>query len=100
MWITPHNYLLSDPSRQSKQMIHIGLDEEGVATDVNTYGAEAVTGGVDFVRNTSVGRGRANKTKAQIEWDATSYTGDVAIRKFPYDRKYLYQIERSVIDKK
>jgi hypothetical protein len=29
--------------------------------------------------------------KAQIEWDATSYTGDVAIRKFPYDRKYLYQ---------
>jgi primary-amine oxidase len=49
MWITPHNYLLSDPSRQSKQMIHIDLDEDGVASDVNTYGQEEADGVVDLV---------------------------------------------------
>jgi primary-amine oxidase len=49
MWITPHNYLLSDPSRQSKQMIHIDLDEDGVASDVTTYGQEDVNGVVDLV---------------------------------------------------
>jgi hypothetical protein len=38
-------------------MIHIELDDEGTATDVNTYGAEAVTGGVDFV---SLGRNQVH----------------------------------------
>ena len=49
MWITPHNYLLSDPSRQSKQMIHIDLDEDGVASDVTTYGQTEAEGVVDLV---------------------------------------------------
>jgi primary-amine oxidase len=96
MWITPHNYLLSDPSRQSKQMIHIELDDEGVATGVDTYGAEAVTGGVDFVSTRRPypdyvyfrdRRWELMENQAQIEWDASTYTGDVAIRKFPYDRE-------------
>lgn len=72
MWITPHNYWLSDPSRQSKQMVHISLDEGGSAGEVETYGAKSVSGVIDL---------------GQIEWDASSYTGDIAIRKFPYDRK-------------
>ena len=54
MWITPHNYLLSDPSRQSKQMIHIDLDEDGVASDVDTYGQEEVDGVVDLVSDALV----------------------------------------------
>jgi primary-amine oxidase len=54
MWITPHNYLLSDPSRQSKQMIHIDLDEDGVTSDVNTYGQKEVDGVVDLVSDALV----------------------------------------------
>ena len=30
-------------------MIHISLDEDGNAEKYNTYGADAVTGSVDFV---------------------------------------------------
>jgi hypothetical protein len=54
MWITPHNYLLSDPSRQSKQMIHIDLDEDGVASDVNIYGQVEVDGVMDLVSDALV----------------------------------------------
>jgi hypothetical protein len=54
MWITPHNYRLSDPSRQSKQMVHIDLDEDGVASDVTTYGQEEADGAVDLVSNERV----------------------------------------------
>lgn len=76
-------------------MIHIELDDEGVATGVNTYGAEAVTGGVDFVSTPCPydyvyirdRRWGLMNNQAQIEWDASTYTGDVAIRKFPYDRE-------------
>ena len=57
MWITPHNYLLSDPSRQSKQMIHINLDEDGVASDVNTYGREEVDDKVNVVSYEPLNRG-------------------------------------------
>ena len=57
MWITPHNYLLSDPSRQSKQMIHIDLDEDGVASDVNTYGQEEVDDTVNVVSYEPLNRG-------------------------------------------
>lgn len=80
-------------------MIHIGLDEEGVATDVNTYGAEAVTGGVDFVRTQSERVGVKLMNQAQIEWDASSYTGDVAIRKFPYDRESSIENEKYMSDR-
>jgi primary-amine oxidase len=57
MWITPHNHLLSDPSRQSKQMIHIDLDEDGVASDVTTYGQEEADGVVDLVSAAPFRRG-------------------------------------------
>jgi primary-amine oxidase len=87
MWITPHNYLLSDPSRQSKQMIHIDLDEDGIASDVSTYGQKLVNVTVNQVSAFGRIRNSALMTKVPIEWDAMTYVGDVVTRKFPYDRK-------------
>lgn len=72
-------------------MIHISLGEGG-AEDVNTYGAETVTGSVDLVSHSVHPSSPIVYTvlmtiQAQIEWDPYTYTGDIAIRKFPYDRQ-------------
>ncbi|WVQ79580.1 hypothetical protein IAT38_001680 [Cryptococcus sp. DSM 104549] len=81
MMIVPHNYLLSDPSRASTQQIRIDYNDNAT-TDVYTFGAEAPSGSVDF---------------AQIAWDPTSYYGDVAVRKFPYDPQNPFNNTESIV---
>ncbi|WRT68622.1 uncharacterized protein IL334_005600 [Kwoniella shivajii] len=81
MIITPHNYLLSDPSRQSSQQIRIDYDDDAVS-DVYTFGSEAASGQVDL---------------AQVSWDPYTYSGDVAVRKFPYDPQNPFEDTESIV---
>lgn len=68
--IIPHNSLDRDPSRESSQRIFIAVDEDGVASDVQTFGQQSAKGTYDL---------------GSAEWDPSTYVGDYAIRKFPYD---------------
>ncbi|WWC71351.1 uncharacterized protein I206_105306 [Kwoniella pini CBS 10737] len=81
MVLTPHNYLLSDPSRQSSQQIRIDYDD-GEVGDVYTFDSQQATGQVDLT---------------QISWDPTTYGGDVAVRKFPYDPQNPYADTESIV---
>jgi hypothetical protein len=48
-------------------MIHIDLDEDGVADDVDTYGQQSVTGIVDLVKFTLLGRRKeANDNRRKL----------------------------------
>ena len=66
---TPHNFLLEDASRATAQMIRINYGSE-TATDVETFGQEAASGQINM---------------EQIEWDPSTYYGDITTRKFPYE---------------
>lgn len=46
--ILPHNYLLSDPSRQATQQIRIDYNVNST-TDVYSWASQAATGELDFV---------------------------------------------------
>jgi primary-amine oxidase len=86
MIITPHNYLLSDPSRQSTQQIRIDYTDEEV-TDVYTFGSKPAAGQINFVSVSPTSAQSGSKTWQDANlWDPTTYYGDVAVRKFPYDR--------------
>ena len=71
MFFTPHNYLFGDASRVVTQQIRIDYTADNV-TYVETFGAEQPEGLVSFDK---------------VSWDPYSYAGDVAVRKFPYDRE-------------
>ena len=77
MIFTPHNYLLSDPSRQSTQQIRIDYNNDNVS-EVFTFGSEAAIGDISL---------------EAVEWDPYTYYGDTAVRKFPYDRE-CYRLSR------
>ncbi|ODO11062.1 hypothetical protein I350_01664 [Cryptococcus amylolentus CBS 6273] len=80
MMILPHNYLLSDPSRQATQQIRIDYNDN-TTTDVYTWGHETASGTVNL---------------DQISWDPYSYYGDVAVRKFPYDPQNPFNDTESI----
>ena len=48
MQILPHNYLLHDPSRDSKQTVRVNYNDSGVQA-VHTFGAEMSKGGANLV---------------------------------------------------
>ncbi|GAA5930824.1 uncharacterized protein JCM15063_002470 [Sporobolomyces koalae] len=75
--ISPHNYLLRDPSRQTKQMIRLNYNgsAEHAVSAVHTFGADAVQGTVNLTA---------------LRPDYYSYIGDVNTRKFPYDPQHPY----------
>ena len=49
MLISPHNYLLHDPSRDSRQTVRLDYNSSGVQS-VKTFGAKAAKGGANLVR--------------------------------------------------
>lgn len=53
MQILPHNYLLHDPSRDSKQTVRVNYNNSGVQS-VRTFGAEMSKGGANLVRGLSL----------------------------------------------
>lgn len=77
MQILPHNYLLRDPSRNTRHTVRIDYSNDDGVTDVKTFGAE-------------MPKGTSNLTAATPDFWA--YLGDVAVRKFPYDRKSFLPI--------
>ncbi|OCF40116.1 hypothetical protein I317_06067 [Kwoniella heveanensis CBS 569] len=80
MIFTPHNYLLSDPSRQSTQQIRLDIEDDNV-TGVHTFGSESASGDVNL---------------AQVAWDPWTYSGDIAVRKFPYDPQNPFEDTESI----
>ncbi len=82
--ISPHNYLLSDPSRQTKQQIRINYNSsaDGIVSSVKTFDSHQASGMV-------------NLTSAQIDYWA--YKGDVNTRKFPYDPLHPYGETESIV---
>lgn len=48
MLIVPHNYLLHDPSRDSRQTVRVNYNSSGVQS-VKTFGADAAKGGANLV---------------------------------------------------
>ncbi|KAH9915164.1 copper amine oxidase [Epithele typhae] len=81
MMILPHNYLLHDPSRDSRQTVRVDYNNSGVQL-VNTFGSEMSKGG-------------ANLTAAVPDFWA--YRGDISVRKFPYDPQHPYNDTESIV---
>ncbi|KAJ7058557.1 copper amine oxidase [Mycena amicta] len=79
--ITPHNYLLHDASRATRQMLRIDYNSSGVQL-VKQFGAKSAEGLV-------------NLTALQPNFD--DYEGDVAVRKFPYDPLHPFNDTESVV---
>ncbi|KAL8276662.1 hypothetical protein RQP46_010930 [Phenoliferia psychrophenolica] len=84
--ISPHNYLLNDPSRASSQQVRINYNSSvaghGQVTDVLLFGGEIPSGVV-------------NLTSQQTEF--YSYVGDVNVRKRPYDPIHPYNDTESIV---
>lgn len=81
MMILPHNYLLSDPSRQATQQIRIDYNNNST-TDVYSWDSQIAAGKLDF---------------SQITWDPYTYDGDVSVRKFPYDPRNPFNNTESIV---
>nr|KIR88896.1 hypothetical protein I308_00977 [Cryptococcus tetragattii IND107] len=81
MMILPHNYLLSDPSRQATQQIRIDYNNNST-TDVYSWDSQIAAGKLDF---------------SQITWDPYTYDGDVSVRKFPYDPRNPFNHTESIV---
>ncbi|GAA5903080.1 uncharacterized protein JCM6883_002688 [Sporobolomyces salmoneus] len=75
--LSPHNYLLRDPSRQTKQMIRLNYNssDDYIVSNVHTFGADPVKGQVNL---------------SSLQPDYYDYQGDSNIRKFPYDPLHPY----------
>lgn len=94
--LSPHNYLLRDPSRQTKQMVRLNYNSSNeyvslsttpschqpdtfpsfqIVSAVHAFGADPV-------------KGMVNLTAIQPNY--YSYEGDSNIRKFPYDPQHPY----------
>ena len=82
--ISPHNYLLSDPSRQTKQQIRINYNSSanGIVSSVKTFDSHQATG----VYNLS-----------SVGVDYWNYKGDVNVRKFPYDPLHPFGETESIV---
>ncbi|KAJ7032822.1 copper amine oxidase [Mycena alexandri] len=75
--ISPHNYLLNDASRTSRQMVRIDYNSTGVQL-VKEFGGKMASGVVNITA---------------LQPNFHTYEGDVATRKFPYDREsFLVEI--------
>ncbi|KAJ7186602.1 copper amine oxidase [Mycena filopes] len=79
--ISPHNYLLNDASRTSRQMVRIDYNASGVQL-VKEFGGRMASGVV-------------NVTALQPNFH--NYEGDVAVRKFPYDPLHPFNDTESIV---
>jgi primary-amine oxidase len=70
----PSNYFDMDQSRQTVNMVRINYDN-GTTTAVETFGQKALVCDLTF---------------EPVEADLWGYTGDVVVRKFPYDPNSKY----------
>ncbi|KAM0749530.1 copper amine oxidase [Meredithblackwellia eburnea MCA 4105] len=86
LMISPHNYLLNDPSRQSNQMVRVNYNStaagEGQVTDVLLFGGELPSGTIDL---------------SSQQTSFYDYVGDVAVRKRPYDPLHPYNETESIV---
>ncbi|KAJ7641294.1 copper amine oxidase [Roridomyces roridus] len=79
--ISPHNYLLNDASRSTRQMVRIDYNASGVQL-VKQFGGKLPSGVV-------------NLTSSQPDFFA--YEGDIATRKFPYDPLHPFNDTESIV---
>ncbi|KAJ7661708.1 copper amine oxidase [Mycena rosella] len=71
--ISPHNYLLNDASRATRQMVRIDYNSSGVQL-VKEFGGKMPSGMVNLTA---------------IQPNFNNYEGDIATRTFPYDREFF-----------
>lgn len=73
MIMSPHNYLLRDPSRRSSQMVRLNYNSSAsdVVSEILTFGGQQASGLFNLTA---------------VQPDYKSYIGDSNVRKFPYDR--------------
>lgn len=71
----------SDQSRRATNQIRIDYNDNAT-TSIHTFGSQAASGTLNL---------------ADIAWDATTYAGDVAVRKFPYDPSNPYNSTGSIV---
>jgi primary-amine oxidase len=80
MMMTPHNYFSGsmdiggDASRKSVQNIRINYGDAVDVPEVLTFGQQPLTGDVAL---------------DAVAWDPTTYSGEVAVRNFPYHRELM-----------
>ncbi|KAK3061645.1 hypothetical protein LTS18_005727, partial [Coniosporium uncinatum] len=78
--ITPHNYLLGDPSRETVNMVRVNYDD-GSAT-VETFGQ---------------GQPMCSLDVSAMQPDLSDYKGDSVVRKFPYEPNDPYYETDSIV---
>lgn len=80
----PSNYFTIDQSRNSVNMVKIQYNGNGTVTDVDTFGQKQTSGTceIDYTAQ---------------EADLWGYTGDVVVRKFPYDPNDPYYETDSIL---
>ncbi|KAJ7769348.1 copper amine oxidase [Mycena metata] len=79
--ISPHNYLLNDASRTTRQMVRIDYNSTGVQL-VKEFGGKMASGVVNITA---------------LQPDFHAYEGDVAVRKFPYDPLHPFNDTESIV---
>ncbi|KAI0030480.1 copper amine oxidase [Vararia minispora EC-137] len=82
MLISPHNYLLHDPSRDTRQTVRIDYDDTKGVETVKTFGAEFSKGATNLTNTVP---------------DFWAYRGDIAVRKFPYDPQHPFNNTVSIV---
>lgn len=75
LMITPVNYLLGSPAKQTRHMARVSFTEDGVK-EVKKFGVVAPS---------------CDISAASLEADLSTYMGDQTIRKFPYDFRGWYE---------
>ncbi|KAK0538662.1 hypothetical protein OC835_001357 [Tilletia horrida] len=82
--LLPHNYLLSDPSRRSRQQVRISYGEwQNDTTKLETFGQNGVP--------------QYDYPLSNAYANLLEYQGDVAVRKFPYDPTHPFNDTDSII---
>ena len=79
--ISPHNFLLSDPSRASRQQIRIDYNDDDGVTEVHTFGQA---------------RRPSTVSVPALDYYALKIN-DVAVRKFPYEPLSPYNDTTSIV---
>ena len=79
--ISPHNFLLSDPSRASRQQIRIDYNDDVGVTEVHTFGQAQPP---------------STLTVPSVDYAALKIN-DVAVRKFPYEPLSAFNDTTSIV---
>lgn len=82
MIFSPVNYFEHNPYKATSQQVRIDFTSEEGVTDIHEFGKQMASGTVSL---------------EDIGFDFYSYTGDIAVRKFPYDPQNPYNDTHAIV---